>query len=256
MAPVLTGVLDRAALERNQRVLDIGCGTGTSSVLAAKAVDVGGHVTGADISEPMLERARVIAGDITQLSFVTTDVAEHPFPPDGYDQVISRFGVMFFADPVCTFSNILNAMRPGARLTMACWSHLDKNPWFQVPMYAAKDRLGAPPPVDPDAPGPLAFRETQRVLSILEQAGYENVRAETETLFLTPIGDIDRVAAHAASIGPAARAIEYFEATQEDFDAITARVAEEFAKYATPTGVRVPAAINFFTARAPDHLRT
>lgn len=253
MEPVLGGVLDRAALGTDQRVLDIGCGTGTSSLRAAEAVGVGGHVTGADISEPMLERARALAGNMSQLSFQTTDVAEHPFVPASYDQVISRFGVMFFADPVAAFANVLKAMRPGARLTMACWSQLDKNPWFQVPMYAAKDRLGAPPAVDPDAPGPLAFRNTQRVVRILEDAGFTDINAETETLLLTPIGDLNRVATHAASIGPAARAVEYFEATPQDFEAIVARVAAEFTDYATPEGVRVPAAINYFTAAAPDH---
>ena len=252
MAPVLAGVLDRAALKPEQRVLDIGCGTGTSSVLAAHAVGADGHVTGADISEPMLARARATTGDIAQLSFETTDVAEHSFAPGSYDQVISRFGVMFFADPVAAFSNVLKAMRPGAQLTMACWSHLDKNPWFQVPMYAAKSQLGAPPPVDPDAPGPLAFRNTAKVVRILEQSGFQTISAETETLLLTPIGDMNRVAAHAASIGPAARAIEYFDATAADFDTIVARVAAGFADFETPNGVRVPAAINFFTATAPN----
>ena len=251
MAPVLEGVLGRAGLERDQRVLDIGCGTGTSSLLAARAVGAGGHVTGADISEPMLERARAVAGDLAHLSFETTDVAAHPFRAACFDQVISRFGVMFFADPDAAFSNILKSMRPGARLTMACWSHLDKNPWFHVPMYAAKDRLGAPPPVDPDAPGPLAFRNTDRVVRILEQAGFADINAEVENLLLTPVGDMVQVASHAASIGPAARAIEHFEATPQDVEAIAARVAEDFAAYATPQGVRVPAEINFFTASAP-----
>ena len=253
LAPVLAGVLERAQLQTGQRVLDIGCGTGTSTIHAAQAVGTDGHVVGADISAPMLERARTVAGDMPHVSFETADVAEYPFEPAFFDHVISRFGVMFFADPDAAFANILTSVRPRGRLTMACWSQLDKNPWFHVPMYAAKKRLGAPPPVDPDDPGPLAFRNTDRVIRILENAGYIDIKAEAVSLLLTPAGDLDHVASHATSIGPAARTIEFFEAAPEDVKAIAAEVATGFADYATPNGVHVPAEINFYTATAPRH---
>lgn len=252
-APVLDGVLSRAALKPGETVLDIGCGTGTSTVRAAQAVAHKGHVVGADISEPMLVRARQVAEGQKNCSFETMDVAHHPFQPGTFDKVISRFGVMFFADPDVAFHNIFKAMRKGGTLTMACWSTLDANPWFLVPMFAAKDRLGAPPRIDPDAPGPLAFRNIDRVTGILESAGFDAIEAEAKSLLLTPAGTLEDVAMQATSIGPAARAIEHFEAGQADVDAIASAVTERFGEYLTPQGVRVPAQINFFTARAPAH---
>ena len=253
MAPVLQGVLDRAALQPGDQVLDIGCGTGTSTINAAHAVAPDGHVLGADISAPMLKRAQQVAADVDNASFETTDVAHHAFEPGTFNQVISRFGVMFFVSPEAAFQNIIKAMRPGAQLTMACWSALDRNPWFQVPMYAAKRHLGAPPSVDPDAPGPLAFRDIGRVTKILEVAGFEAIEGNAEQILLTPLGSLADVASHAASIGPAARTVEYFEAGKDDFDVIARSVAEDFQGYMTPNGALVPAEINFFTARAPEH---
>ncbi|MFK7745305.1 MAG: class I SAM-dependent methyltransferase [Roseobacter sp.] len=254
--PVLDALMDRAALQPGQTVLDIGCGTGTSALQAAKAVGPEGHVTGADISEPMLVRARATATGVPNLTFQTADVAEHPYAPGSFDHVISRFGVMFFADPTAAFSNIRKAMIPGATLTMACWSVLDQNPWFSVPMYAAKKQLGAPPRLDPDAPGPLAFRDIDRVSGILKDAGFAQVSGQAVQLHLTPLGDLGEVAAHAATIGPAARTFEFFEGTQDDFDVVAADVAEAFADYMTKDGARVPAEINFFTATAPAHTGT
>lgn len=251
MAPVLDEILARAELQPGQRVLDIGCGTGTSTLRAAEAVAPGGSVLGADISEPMLDYARHRAADMAAVEFATVDAAEFDFPSAHFDQVVSRFGVMFFSDPVLAFRNIARALKPGARLTMACWSVLDANPWFRVPMYAAKAQLGAPPAVDPDAPGPLAFRDVERVIGILQQAGFSDPQAAVEPVTLTPPGSRDAVARHAVTIGPASRAIRHFEATEADVYAIIARVKDDMAPFATPAGMRVPAEINFFSALAP-----
>lgn len=251
MTPVLDGVFDRSSLKPGQHVLDIGCGTGTSSARAQIAVAPGGTVVGADISEPMLERARDTNAGKAGLSFITADVADHDFDTGGFDAVISRFGVMFFVDPDAAFANVRRSMKPGAQLTMACWATLEGNPWFRVPMYAAKSRLGAPPPVDADAPGPLAFRNIDRVEGILERAGFVDFSGTTEELMLTPPGTLREVARHAAGIGPAARTMEHFEATDEDFEAIVDSVQTSFEPYMHADGARVPAAINFYTATAP-----
>lgn len=249
MNPVLDGVFKRANLQPGHRVLDIGCGTGTSSLRAADKVGPSGWIVGADISEPMLAQARKSTSGIKNLHFETTDVADHAFEPASFDSVISRFGVMFFVDPVAAFTNVRKAMKPGACLTMACWSKLDANPWFRVPMYAAKEQLGAPPPVDADAPGPLAFRNIDRVCGILDAAGFSKVEGDAEKIMLTPPGDLHDAARHAASIGPAARALEYFDATDADFAAIVKTVEKGFLNYAHEDGVFVPAEINFFTAQ-------
>lgn len=251
MAPVLDGVLDRAAIKPGARVLDIGCGTGTSTLRAAQIAGTDGHVDGIDISEPMLAQARANAVGTSNLDFQTADAANYGFMPRTYDDVISRFGVMFFVDPGKAFANIRSAMKPGARITMAAWGPLDANPWFQVPMYAAKRHLGAPPAIDPDAPGPLAFRDPQRVLKILTEAGFTQTGVDEADLLLTPSGDLHEVARHASSIGPAARTMEHFDGSEADFHAIASDVAERFAVFETPAGFQVPARINFYTAEAP-----
>lgn len=251
MAPVLDGVFARANLRPGQRVLDVGCGTGTSTLRALQAVAPDGHVTGADISEPMLSQARKASDGLANVEFITADAAHHAFDAATYDTVISRFGVMFFANPQIAFANIRKAMKPGARIHMACWSNLRANPWFEVPMYAAKNQLGAPPKVDPDAPGPLAFRDIDRVTGILKSAGFDDITGAAEQLHLTPPGDLQNVAHHATSIGPASRTMQHFEATEADFDTITHAVAAAFEGHMTANGARIPAEINFYSATAP-----
>lgn len=251
MAPVLDRILEEAHIAAGDAVLDIGCGTGTSSLRAAQATGSGGRVLGVDISESMLERARATTVDVKNLQFETADAAAHEFARHSFDVIISRFGVMFFVDSVAAFSNIRRAMKPGARLILGTWSSLDANPWFKVPMYASKRRLGAPPPMDPDGPGPLAFRDIARVDGILKAAGFQDITGWAETLQLTPPGNLQTVAEHAGSIGPASRTIEYFNADQEDFNVIVSEIAHQFADYMTPQGARIPAEINFFSATAP-----
>ncbi|MEM6563012.1 MAG: class I SAM-dependent methyltransferase [Pseudomonadota bacterium] len=250
MAPVLDLVLDRAGLKEGDRVLDIGCGTGTSTLRAAQRTAPGGHVMGVDISDPMLRRARSIAGSVSGVRFETADATHYNFEAASFDAVISRFGVMFFVDPVLAFSNIRRAMKPGARMTMACWGELKSNPWFQVPMYAAKDHLGAPPPVDPDAPGPMAFRDIKRVSGIMRDAGFGDVSGSANDLYLTPPGDLAAVARHASSIGPASRAVSHFNGGPEDIAVITKSIEDALSQYATADGILVPAKINLFTATA------
>ncbi|MCV3270883.1 class I SAM-dependent methyltransferase [Roseobacter sinensis] len=251
MQPVLDGVLDRAALRAGDAVLDIGCGTGASSLQAADRVGADGHVLGADISPTMLALAKSRGAGRSNVSFLKADVAQHGFEAGGFDHLISRFGVMFFADPEAAFSNILHGLRPAGSVTFAVWGPFPDNPWFSLAVQAAKAVLGAPPPVDPDAPGPFAFRDAERVKGILAHAGFHDIRIEATDVALTPPGTRAEVAAMATSIGPAARTVEYFQGDADDSAAITARVEAALQDYETPDGVRVPARINYVQACRP-----
>lgn len=251
MQPVLDGVLSRAALEPDDQVIDIGCGTGASTLQAAARVGDRGRVLGVDISPTMLALARDRAAGCAAAGFAEADAADHAFEPACFDHLISRFGVMFFADPDAAFANILKAMKPGAHVTFACWGPFAANPWFRLPVQAAKAVLGAPPSVDPDAPGPFAFRDLTRVEGILRRAGFDAVRSEVAEIALTPPGSRAEVAAMATSIGPAARTVEYFQGSAEDTAAITRHVEDALAGFETAAGVRVPAELNFFQARRP-----
>jgi SAM-dependent methyltransferase len=119
-----------AAVAAHDRVLDVGCGTGVSTRRAARAATSGG-VLGVDVSEPLVEHARLLAGQegLAHTEFEVADAQTHPFPAAGFDLVMSRFGVMFFADPPVAFANLARALRPGGRLTVLVWQHAADNEW-------------------------------------------------------------------------------------------------------------------------------
>ena len=252
LSPVLTRVLHHVALMPGEAVLDIGCGTGASCMAAASAVGATGHITGVDIAAQLLDRARSRAAEagFANTSFVLADAQTHAFAPASVDAMISRFGVMFFEDPVAAFANMAKALKPGGRLVFAAWAPAAQVPWFSIPYAAAVAQLGKPTPADPNAPGPLAFQDVARVTDMMAEAGLQNPRAVCETVQLTPEGPFADIVAFAAQVGPAARIIAEFSATEADAAAIVAAVSRGFAKYQTDQGLRVPAGIHLYCASA------
>jgi len=157
------------------RVLDIGCGTGQSTRDAARAA-VSGHVLGVDLSAPMLERARRQSDEekIHNVSYVQADAQIHPFTSQRFDVGISRFGTMFFTDPVAAFTNIGRALRPEARLVMMVWQNQDRNEWASAIRHslASDRRLPAPPARNPD---PFSLADPATVRGILGPAGFAEI---------------------------------------------------------------------------------
>ncbi len=253
LSGVLERLLSRADIATGQRILDVGCGTGASVLALCERVGPSGAVEGLDIAERMLERARQRAqqAGYAQARFTRSDAQVHPFEPQAYDQAVSRFGVMFFEDPAAAFANMARAIRPGGRMTFASWRSLAENPWFSVPRDAAIAQLGEVPPVDPNAPGPMAFHDTERVLGLFRDAGLPNAQAEVVEVPLYPLGDLFSAANIASNLGPASRIIREKGGTQADAQAIAERVVAEFEKYVTPQGVRVPARLNFYSVEVP-----
>lgn len=228
------------------QVLDIGCGTGaTARRMAQEAAAV--HAT--DISESLLAQARRSAQGVPNMTFALADAQTADLGEGVYDIAVSRFGVMFFADPVAAFVNIRRALKPGGRLAMACWAPFKDNPWFTIPRFIATDRLGRLPPFDPYAPGPFAFAETDRTLGILHDAGF-TARVSTQTLALTPRGGAAQVADLATRVGPAQTVLRERNGTEEDLEAIRTEVEAAFKPFETDSGMRVPASIHLYTAQA------
>jgi SAM-dependent methyltransferase len=253
LAPVGDLLLAEAALAPGERVLDIGCGAGASSLAAAQAVGPQGLVTGIDISAPLLacaEAARRRAG-FDNLDLIEGDAASHPLPRHGFDAVISRFGVMFFADPVAAFTAIARTLRPGGRIVFVAWAGLDANPWFALPRAVAETRLGPGSPGNPDAPGPMAFRNLDRVRGILTAAGFEAVEGATRRLELSHPGGVAAVSALATRLGPASARLRETAPPPETVSALTADLARAFAAFETPQGLRLPAAVNLLRGRSP-----
>lgn len=215
-------LFDFASPRSGERVLDVGCGCGTTTL---RLRTLGCDVTGIDISAPMLavartRGARVIEGDAAQA-------------PGAYDLIFSRFGVMFFADPHAAFAHLRGITR---RFAFVCWRGLDDNPWAREPIATVLDLLPPLPPTDPDAPGPFAYARRDRLATILP--GAELVAADS-TMYMG--ADIEEAVAEALTIGPLSRAAaELDEPTREK---IRDRLRAMYARYATPSGVNVPASV-------------
>lgn len=250
LSGVLTRVLHHADLQPGEHVLDIGCGTGASCLAAAILVGSAGHVTGVDIAAQLLDRAGIRAKEagLHNTTFVLADAQTHPFAPASVDVIISRFGVMFFEDPVAAFANMAKALKPGGRLVFAAWAPAALVPWFSIPVGAVIARFGKPAPSDPNAPGPMAFQDADRVTAMMHAAGLANARCLSETVDLTPSGTLADAVAFAARVGPAARILAEFSATDADTAAIEAEVGKQLAVYDTPVGLRMPAGINLYCA--------
>src|SRR6516165_7747063 len=179
-------LLARSAVAVDESVLEIGCGTGAATVPFAEAVGERGRVVGADISEPMLAgaRQRIAESGLRNVTLLSVDAQVHRFEAGSFDLITSRFGVMFFADPVAAFRNLLPAARPGGRLCFACWGPLEENRHWLIPYEVALRHLGPPAPTPPHAPGPLAFSEPGYVRSILEKAGFADIEINREAPFI------------------------------------------------------------------------
>jgi len=248
-APMTDAVLKLASPARGEHVLDIGCGSGTTTLRLAQAVGAEGSVLGIDLSAPMLavaERRARQSGSAAK--FIEADVADHPFTPKHVALAFSQFGVMFFADPVAALANVYAAIKEGGRLAFVCWRASTENPWSAVPEAAAKPWLPPMEPLPPDAPGRYSFANPDRVRSILLRAGFHAPQIEK---FDTRIhlGETPEAAA-SSSIdgGPLARTLaDVDEDTRQRVrEAVTTRLARELG----PGGVTLAAGCWLVAAKA------
>jgi SAM-dependent methyltransferase len=250
MAGLLDVMLDAASIAGSDRVIDIGCGTGASTIGAAQRATAG-HALGVDISRPLLHRAatRIQEEGVGNVSFLLADAQTHRFVRERFDVLVSRLGMSFFSDTVAALGNLAAAMRPGGRMAFVCWASVGQNPWFRVPKLAAEARLGTMQTGDPHAPGPTAFQNIDHVTGLMRDAGLEDVGGTEVEFWLTP-PDGARGAARAASrVGPAARIIKAFGGTETDAEAIEDDVAKAFEQFLQKDQMQVPAVINLFTCR-------
>jgi len=248
MAGMLEMMLDMADIISTDHIIDIGCGTGASTIEAARRAPAG-KVLGVDISDPLLARAaqRAKAVGVQNASFLLADAQTHDFSPQHFDVLVSRLGMSFFSDTVAALKNLSNGLNDHGRMVFVCWASVAQNPWFDVPRKAAEERLGAQPKGDPTAPGPTAFQDCDRVADLMARAGLSNIEAVPVDIVLTPPGGVASAARAASKVGPAARIMKAYSGSEADEAAIESAVMAAFGKFSEGDTVRVPAVVNLFS---------
>ncbi len=242
--PLGLAAIEAAQVRAGERVLDIGCGCGDTTLALALRVAPGGTVTGMDVSEPMIARARARAPD---LAFQVADASTATAPE--VDVLYSRFGVMFFADPVAAFAHLRRALAPSGRLAFVCWRELAANLWASLPLQAANRVLGPGDPTPPGEPGPFAFADRRKLLGTLESAGFSSIDIRPLDLAVPccEAGDDETLRAAFARIGPAARRLA--EAPPDLRERAIGEIVAEMRTRVGPNGVALPAACWIVTAR-------
>ena len=244
--------MDALGLTGGERVLDVGCGPGTTAVALAQRVGPAGEVVALDISEAMASAARRRAQDtaLTNVSVVVHDLAEGA-AREGFDAAYSRFGVMFFVEPVASFANVLASLMPGGRLSCAVWAPLEENPWMFVPTMAAVGILGAELtlPVE-GGPGPFSLSDPDHVRSVLGHAGFEAVEVRPVAGHF-PL-DRDRGAEQVPmllELGPLGSS--YARADEDQQAQARRAVLDAIEPYRGPDGWRIPGTAFVVTAERP-----
>jgi SAM-dependent methyltransferase len=211
------GPAGRMAMDRldpypGQHVVDLGCGTGQTTLDLAGRVAPGGRVVGVDIAAALLDRAREHAAEagIANIQFQHADVQSSDLGSARFDGAFSRFGVMFFADPVAAFTNVYRSLKPDAVLSFVCWQPVTSNDWMLVPAQAAVSVLGTAPEMPaPDAPGPFSLSDQNRVRTILDSAGFHNIDIKPhDDLIRTLAERIPEAADSALRVGAVQRMLE------------------------------------------------
>lgn len=210
---MFAGLTDAAfaalALQAGERVLDIGCGAGQTTLCAARQVGAGGHAVGVDLSQPLLGLARRRAeASGLDAEFIEADAGAGAIAGAPFDAAFSRFGVMFFEDPAQAFAQIRACMRPSGRFVFVCWRRANENDWASAPIAALAPLLSAPMLLsDPNLPGPFAFAEAGKIKAILDAAGWRDVAITPWDGAFVLGRDAEDAASFVLRIGPSARAI-------------------------------------------------
>lgn len=251
LQPFSDAVLDLADIKPGARIMDIGCGCGATTLDAATHTGASGRALGVDISAPMIARAKARAASLgSTADFMLADAATHDFGANAFDLLVSRFGIMFFAEPAAAFAHMKRALGPSGRVAFVCWRPMKENGWVSVPYFAALPHLPEQERPVPGAPGPFAFADPERFRGILEEADYSGISIEPFDAPMTLGAGPDPVALaleQTLDIGPISRALK------DQPDDVRARatdaVREALAGHASNGAVRLGGAVWLVSAR-------
>lgn len=246
--------LGRLALPQGARALDVGCGWGDTAIELARKVGPTGKVLGLDCCDAFLDKGRrdAAAEGLDHVRFVASDVQTHRFEPE-YDFAFSRFGMMFFANPVAAMRNVRSAMRPGATLMFITWRVLEDNPWLAVPKAVVLRYL--PPPgenAQTCGPGPFSMANPDVVRAQLAAAGFTDVAFERLDGPVMIGRDVDQALDVQMTLGPAGEIVREAGARADECrDAIIAALRDELARHAKSDGVWMQSSSWTITAKNP-----
>ncbi len=247
-APIAEHLVDAAVDARARDVLDVGCGTGATTLALARRLGSASRCVGVDVSAPMLELARSRAADAgLDAAFVLADAQTHAFEPATFDRIVSRFGVMFFEDPGAAFANLRRASRRGAALHAIAWRSADDNPFMTTAERAVASLLPPLPPRSTDGPGQFAFADPARVRGILADAGWRDI---VLTPFDAPcVMPRDALEGYVTRLGPVGLALR--QADDATRERVVHTLHGAFVPYVVGDEVRFIAACWSIEARAP-----
>jgi ubiquinone/menaquinone biosynthesis C-methylase UbiE len=251
LAPINDLLIERANIQRGERILDVGCGCGATTIAAAERGGPDGSVLGIDVSAAMLICANELAPADAPVSFVQGDAMVHHFKAASSDLMISRLGLMYFADAVRGFLNVRNALHSEGRVAFAAWRDLRDNPWALEPLQAAYEHVPKLAGLSPDAPDDFAFASQDRLEHVLGEAGLRRIRLERCDLMLDISGGqgLEGAALSALAIGPASRAID--GQPPEAVAAAATAISQALSRYAKGAAVMIPASAWIVTAIDP-----
>jgi SAM-dependent methyltransferase len=250
LAPVDAPLIGALALDAPLRIADIGCGGGGTTLAVAARAHAGSAVHGFDISPALIEAARARATDDPAVAFSLADVGTAPAPDAPYDRLVSRFGIMFYDDPPAAFANLARWLKPPARFAFAVWGPSPDNPWMTSVRDVAAEIIDVPPP-DPEAPGPFRYAGAEKLLALLDQAGFGGLAAHDWRGLLVLGGGLR--AAEAADFALAAFSAGDLiaEAGETVRDQVRQALTARFSKHEQDGAVRMDARVHIVTGTAP-----
>lgn len=251
LTPVDEPLIRALRLDAPWRIADIGCGGGGTSLEIQRRAPAGSVVHGFDISPALIETARARKrSDERTIAFARKDVATASAPEELYDRLVSRFGIMFYDDPPAAFANLARWLAPGGRFAFAVWGRPAENPWMSSLREVAAEVIDVPPP-DPEAPGPFRYAGADKLLTLLDRAGFADLKVHDWRGAL-PIGG-GLPAAEAAQFALASFSIAELlaKAGDEALEAVRQSLTERFSPHQKDRAVRMDACVHICTGARP-----